>query len=313
MHINRRHLFQTSIGALIGFQLTRLGITPVTAAESPRSDSPKTALKQGRIGLIPPQLSQQFFNEIIATDRSTKDRYDSLVAQGFKFSTDALVGTNVSAGGGEWLLAMLTGKRAIESTGMIEYAVISTIYTNKTLVDIGASRTSYDPKTAQFQTMTVYLPETEKTLELQLDRQLLVSGTPAALAAKIAEAIERTSGKDAVKSPQKAGNIGSSLSNPISISAIESLRRQLGREDFLTASQDKGLVRKLKLATRNMAVNRSKEKSGAPGTPTQTTLVTLPLVIELALVANLIGNAKKLEADPVIMPRHSEIPEPSYR
>lgn len=314
MHIKRRQLLQTSIGAFVGFQLTRLGIAPVTAVELPLANSPKSTLKQGRIGLIPPQLSQQFFDKAISSDRSTKDRYNSLVAEGFKFSTDALVGANVSAaGGGEWLLAMLTGKRVIESTGITEYAVISTIYTNKTLVDIGASRTSYDPKTAQFQAMTVYLPDSEKTLELQLDRQLLVSGTPADLSARIAEAIERTYGKDTVKSPQKAGNLGSSLSNPISISALESLRQQLGREDFLTASRDKGLVQKLNLATRNLDVNRSKEMSRARSTQTQTTLVTLPLVIELALVANLIGTAKKLEADPVIMPRHSEIPEPSYR
>jgi hypothetical protein len=308
MHIKRRRLLQTSIGALVGFQLTQLGVRSVAANESP------STLKQGRIGLIPPQLSQQFFDKVISPDRSTKDRYDSLVAEGFKFSTDALVGANVSAtGGGDWLLAILTGKRVVESTDTTEYAVISTIYTNKTLVDIGSSRTNYRTKNPQLQAMTLYLPGDDKSLELQLDRQLLVDGTPADLAVKIAGTLDRAYGKNTAKTPRKSGDLSSSLSEPNSIAALESLRQQLGREDFLTASRDKQLLQKLNLATQNLAVSRSKELTAARSTEVQTTLVTLPLVIELALVASSIGNAKRLEADPVIMPRQSEIPEPSYR
>ncbi len=314
MNIKRRHLLQTSIGAIVGFQLTRLGIDPATAIESPRSNNAKNIIKQGRIGAIPAQLSQRFFDKVIAPDRSIKDRYNSLVAEGFKFSTDALVGANVSdASNGAWLLAILTGKRSVESGDMTEYAVISTIYTNKTLLDIGTSRTTYSTKNAQLQAMTLYLPGTETPLELQLDRQLLVEGTPADLSARIAGTIDRTYGKNESKVPQKSGELGSALRDSNSLAAIDSLRQQLGREDFLTAARDNGVIQKLNLAMRNLELNRSKESTGVSSTEAETTLVTLPLVIELALAANLIGNAKKLEADPVIMPRQSEIPEPSYR
>ena len=188
MNIKRRHLLQNSIIALIGFELTRLGIKPVNSQELP-SPSANNPLQQGRFGLIPPQLSQRFFESVVDRDLAIKARYDSFVAKGFKFATDSLVGANIADANDKYLLfTTLTGKRVIESEDRTEFAVISTIYANKTLFDLGASSTLYSNKNSQLQALTLYLPGTEKSIELQLDRQSIIEVTPADLSARIGQA-----------------------------------------------------------------------------------------------------------------------------
>ena len=81
----------------------------------------------------------------------------------------------------------------------------------------------------------------------------------------------------------------------------------------MRTTQDKDIRQKLDLAIRNLDLNLTKQTTGSRKSEVATTLATLPLVVELAISANLIGNAKRLDSDPVIMPRQSEIPEPSYR
>ena len=319
MNIKRRHLLQNSIGALIGFELTRLGIKSANSQELPTA-STRSDLKQGRFGLIPPQLSQRFFESVISTDRVIKERYDSFVAKGFKFATDSLVGANVTdANSKSLLITTLIGKKVVESQGIAEYAVISTIFTNKTLFDLGTSSTAYSVKSSQLQALTLYLPGTEKLVEIQLDRQSIIEGTSADLAARISGTIEQIyANKNMSKDPQQPSNVvatggSGSLSEAKSLAALDSLRQQIGREEFLTVTKDRDLHQKLTLAIQNLNLNRSKQTTGSRKSEVTTTLATLPLVIELALAANLIGNAKRLDSDPVIMPRQSEIPEPSYR
>jgi hypothetical protein len=296
MSIKRRHLLQHGISALVGLGLAKLDLRSVDSQELPK-------LRQGRFGLIPAQLSQRFFEGILYPNPSIKDSYDRLVAKGFKFATDALVGTNLTdPNNSPIVFSTLLGKKAVASADSIEFAIISTIYINKTLFDLGSSTSVYSAKTASLQTVVIYPPNTPTSSELQIDRELTIAGTASELANRLVAKIDRAYGKNS-KIDSIYPNLSTAGLSGLQLSAaLDSIRQQIGREEFLTPTQDKYLSQKLNLAIRSLGLNRQQQAT-----------VTLPLAIELASAANLIGNARRLDSNPVIMPRQSEIPEPSYR
>ncbi len=311
MNVKRRHLLQNSIYAAVGFGLARLGVTPAHARLS-LSSIASNDLRAGKFGLIPAQLSQRFFEGVFYADRSLKERYDRFVANGFKFTPDALVGLNLVDPSTEpFLFVTLTGKKAAASADLTDFAVISAIYTKKTIFDLGASSSTFSAKNSQLQAITLYLPGADKSVELQLDRQFLLAGTATELADRIRTLLVRAARPNrANDSPPTIdlvypGLKTSGLSRAQFVTAIGLVEQQIGREDFLTPTQDRYLYQKLNLALTQQA----KEFRGA----SPVVFITLPLTIELASTANLIGNARRLDSDPVIMPRQSEIPEPSYR
>jgi hypothetical protein len=300
MNVTRRHLLQNSIYMLVGLGLTRLGVAPVTAGEVPLKIA-KNELQSGRFGSIPAQLSQRFFEGVLYPDPAIKASYDRFVSSGFKFATDAIVGVNLSAPTDEpFLFTTLSGKRTDEATNITEFAVISTIYTNKTLFDLGASSSTFTTKNPQLQALTFYLPGNNKTNSIQIDRQFILTGTPAELAERLRTAIFQNSGR-ANTIGQVYPNLNTSgVGESQLLAAIDLVRQQIDREDFLTPTQDKYVFAKLDLAVRSLGRNYA-------------TFATLPLAIKLAGSANTIGNAQRLDLAPAIMPRQSEIPEPSFQ
>jgi hypothetical protein len=316
MNVKRRHLLQNSIYALAGFGLARLGIGPVNAREVPTLLA-KNELRPGRFGLIPSQLSQRFFEGVLSGDRVFKDRYDRFVAQGFKFTTDSIVGVNLADAGNEpFLFATLSGKRTDESTAVTEFAVISTIYTNKTLFDLGASSSTFNTKNSQLQALTFYLPGTNKSSGIQIDRQFILAGTSADLSERLSALLAKNYGRtnpnatlDLVYPDLKTAGVGGLQF----VTAIDLVQQQVARENFLTPTQDKYVLEKLDLAIRSLGLNSTRQVTVAGSADGYATFTTLPLAIKLASAANLIANAKRLDSDPAIMPRQSEIPEPSYR
>ncbi len=98
------------------------------------------------------------------------------------------------------------------------------------------------------------------------------------------------------------------------VAAIDLVQQQIARANFLTPTQDKYVLEKLDLAIRSLGLNSRRQGTVAQSADDYATFATLPLIIKLASAANnLLGNAKRLDSDPAIMPRQSEIPEPSYR
>ena len=300
MNVTRRHLLQNSIYALVGLGLTRLGVDPVTAGDIPLKIA-KSELQSGKFGSIPSQLSQRFFEGILYPDPAIKASYDRFVSSGFKFATDAIVGVNLSAPNDEpFLFTTLSGKRTDEATNITEFAVISTIYTNKTLFDLGASSSTFTTKSPQLQALTFYLPGDRQAQGIQIDRQFILTGTPAELAERLRIAIAKNSGRNSTIDLVYPNLATSGVGESQLVMAIDLVRQQIDREDFLTPTQDKYVFAKLDLAVRSLGRNY------APFT-------TLPLAIKLSVSANLIGNAIRLDSVPTIVPRQSEIPEPSFR
>ncbi len=316
MNVKRRQLLRTGISALVGFELAHWGIRPVNS--QPATVVATGELREGRLGAIPAQLSQQFFTKVLYPNRSIQARYDRFIAQGFKFGTDALVGMNIAdVNNDAWVFATLIGKKERVESGLTEFAIISVLYVNKTLFDLGASSSTFNLKKSQLESINLYLPGAQKSIDLTFDRQLLLTGTQSELATKINAQIVQAYRQNIQSNSrgylnavypelQTAGTSESKFATALAL-----VEQQVAREEFLKPKQDRYSIDRLNLAVRSLGLNRTPQPSGAAGA-TQT-LVTLPLSIQLASAANLIGNAKRLDSDPVIMPRQSEIPEPSYR
>ncbi len=185
MKIKRRRLLRNTLASLVGFGLTRTGIKAVHSQESSIliSDSD---LKQG-----------DFFKQVLYPDPSFKLIYDRFVNQGFKFETDSFESKKLrNASNDVFLFTRLVGKRLKNSNSVAENVLISTIYTNKTLFDLGAVTLAYSTKNSQVEAVNFQLPNAKKNVYNQFDRKFILEKTPAELAKKILDIVKESYGEN---------------------------------------------------------------------------------------------------------------------